>query len=241
MGKASHVEPRRRSVMDRNLNQQTYGRLKRDILTFGLKPGEQISAAKVAERYHVSRTPAREALVKLETEGMLEIYPKSGTVISKIDVHRVEQEWFIRKALELAMADAFIKKVTDRDIDLMRAYNRELVALSNQPVSPELVYDYLCADNDFHAVSYMVAGERLSATIIDNMMAHYNRIRMLVDLEPEFKERTISDHERLIACVEARDVNAYRAFLTEHLGHIVTDIENMREKHPYYFETEKEN
>ena len=63
--------------MDKTLNQETYDRLKKDIMTFALKPGDQVSAAKLAERYHVSRTPAREALVKLETEGLVDIYPQS--------------------------------------------------------------------------------------------------------------------------------------------------------------------
>jgi len=82
--------------MDKSLNQETYNRLKREILTFVLKPGESVSAAKLADRYQVSRTPVREELVKLETEGMVHIFPQSKTVISRINVHRVRQEWFIR-------------------------------------------------------------------------------------------------------------------------------------------------
>ena len=53
----------RSSVVDRSLNQQTYERFRKDIMTFALKPGDPVSAAKLAERYEVSRTPAREALV----------------------------------------------------------------------------------------------------------------------------------------------------------------------------------
>ena len=51
--------------MEKNLNEFTYQKLKKDIMTFVLVPGEAISAAKIAERYSVSRTPAREAIVKL--------------------------------------------------------------------------------------------------------------------------------------------------------------------------------
>ena len=71
--------------MTNSLNQQTYDLFRKDIMTFSLKPGESVSAAKIADRYHVSRTPAREALVKLETEGLVDIYPQSKSLISKID------------------------------------------------------------------------------------------------------------------------------------------------------------
>ena len=65
--------------MERTLNQETYDRFKKDIMTFACKPGEPVSAAKLADRYHVSRTPAREALVKLKAEGLVDIFPQSET------------------------------------------------------------------------------------------------------------------------------------------------------------------
>ena len=222
--------------MNKTLNQETYHQLKKDILTFALKPVESVSAARLAERYRVSRTPAREALVKLETEGMVQIYPKSGTVISKINVHRVRQEWFIRKTLELGMVDAFVKSVTERDIELMRSYNGELKKLVNEPMSADMAYKYLTCDNDFHGVTYMAAGERLSATVIYTMTAHYNRLRILIDLDNLSKQRTLADHEALMKCAENRDAKAYRRTLECHLGHIVDDIGRMREKYPDYFE-----
>ncbi|MCI8511159.1 MAG: GntR family transcriptional regulator [Lachnospiraceae bacterium] len=223
--------------MDKTLNQETYTKLRQDILSFELKPGDQVSAAKIAERYHVSRTPAREALVRLESEGMVDIYPQSRTVISKINVHRIRQEWFIRRTLELGMAEAFIGNVTEQDIELMRSYNAMLASYVNRPATPERAFLYLEADNDFHAVSYMVAGERLSAKIISNMMAHYNRLRLLIDLDHVFKTRTLTDHERLLDAVERRDTDTYKHELSQHLGHIIQDIQDMSEKYPDYFES----
>lgn len=222
--------------MNQTLNQKTYDRLKEDILTMALKPGESVSAAKIAERYQVSRTPAREALVRLEAEGMVEIFPKSGTVISRINVHRVRQEWFIRKTLELGMADAFIRNLTDRDLELMNAYNEEMKQVTAGEMTPELAYQYLTSDNDFHGVTYMAAGERLSASIIYTMTAHYNRLRLLIDVEGASKQRTLADHETLMKLAMARDSEGYRKTLESHLGHIVKDIERMREKYPDYFE-----
>ena len=224
------------NTMDKSLNQETYNRLKRDILTFALKPGDAVSAAKLAERYQVSRTPVREALVKLETEGMVNIFPQSKTVISKINVHRVRQEWFIRKTLELGMVDSFFEKMTDSDINLMKMYNDEIAACLSRPMSPDEEFDYQGYDNDFHGVMYMAAGERLSATIICFMTAHYNRLRILIDREEQFKRRTLDDHETLMECMKKRDKEGFRNVLGEHLSHIISDMDRVREMYPDYIE-----
>lgn len=222
--------------MDKSLNQQTYDRLKKEIMMFSLQPGEPISAAKIAERYQVSRTPAREAIVKLETEGLIDIYPQSKSVVSKINITKANQEWFVRRSLELGMVDAFFDNVTREDIDEMKYYAAQLSINGNSPMTPEEAYEYLRHDNLFHMVTYRVAKQDLAASIIGNSMIHYNRIRLLMDMDDNNKNRTVADHASLIECVEDRDREGYRAYLIRHLGHIISDIEIMGKIKPELFE-----
>ena len=222
--------------MDKSLNQQTYDRCKKDIMTFALKPGEPVSAAKLAERYNVSRTPAREALVRLQSEGMVDIFPQSKSMISRINVARARQEWFIRKTLEIAMTDEFFKNVTSADIKEMRTFAEKCERIGEQPRNHETSYDYLVNDNKFHAVTYRVARETLAAEIISSTMAHYSRIRLLVDLDNQNKDRTVADHEELIRLIEAGDREGYRATLTTHLGRVIGDIEQMSIQAPELFD-----
>lgn len=221
--------------MDNSLNQLTYDRFKKDILTFILKPGDTVSAAKVAERYNVSRTPAREALVKLETEGLVDIIPQSKSVISRIDLQRAEQEWFVRKSLELAMVDSFFDKVTKADIKEMEKYNNAMIKCAREPRNHDSSYRYLMADNAFHGVTYRVAGELLAASVISNTMAHYSRLRFLTELDGFYQDRTVSGHEELINLVKAGDREGYRKALQIHLGHIMNDVEEMEKKFPNFF------
>lgn len=222
--------------MDKSLNQLTYDRCKKDIMTFALKPGEPVSAAKLAERYNVSRTPAREALVRLQSEGMVDIFPQSKSMISRINVARARQEWFIRKTLEIAMTDVFFEKVTPADIDEMRLYAQKCERIGAQPRDHETSYEYLDSDNKFHAVTYRVAGETLAAEIISSTMAHYSRVRLLVDLDNQNKDRTVADHDELIRLVESGNKEAYRAALTKHLGRVIGDIEEMSIQAPELFD-----
>lgn len=222
--------------MDRTLNRDTYDRFKQDIMKFVLKPGEPVSAAKLAERYHVSRTPAREALVKLQTEGLVDIFPQSKSMISRINIQRAKQEWFIRSTLELGMVDDFFENRTDQDLELMSAYNRRMKELKAQPPTHESAYRYINFDNDFHAVTYMAARQGLAATVISGTMTHYNRIRLLIDLETEFKDRTLHIHDQLVEYARTGEKEAYRELLRQHLGYILSDIELMSKMYPDYFE-----
>jgi len=221
--------------MDNSLNQITYERFKKDILTFSLKPGDTVSAAKIADRYSVSRTPAREALVKLESEGLVDIIPQSKSVISKIDINKARQEWFIRSSLELGMIDRFFERVTDEDVEKMRFFNNKMHELAKCPRDHENSYQYLLADNAFHAVTYEVSGEKLAANVIGNTMAHYSRLRFLTDLDEYYQGRTSTGHTELLGLVEKRDVEGYRRALKIHLGHILNDIVDLEKLFPDYF------
>ncbi len=226
--------------MDRMLNQYTYESLKKDIMTFVLKPGEPVSAAKLAERYKVSRTPAREALVRLQGEGLVDIYPQSKSVISKISVMRTRQEWFVRRTLELAMVDAFFENVSKEDIEEMKHYAGKLSDIGTKARTPETAYDYLLYDNYLHAVTYRVAGEKLAASIIEKSVAHYNRARVLSGMDNMIRDRIDADHSRLIELVETGNIEGYRSVLSIHLGYMLSDIEDMKRKQPEMFETEDE-
>lgn len=221
--------------MNSSLNQLTYDYLKKDIMTFALKPGEPVSAAKIAERYNVSRTPAREALVKLEIEGLVDIYPKSKSVISKIDIERAKQEWFIRKTLEMGMVDDLFNRIRQSDILKMRAFSRKMIEISNEEKTHDTVYEYLLSDNQFHALTYQISGQNLSAVMIANTMAHYSRIRILTDLDKFYQDRTVSTHEQLIDLLEDNNREAYRELLEKHLDYIIKDIEDMRVANPDLF------
>ncbi|MCR4739083.1 MAG: GntR family transcriptional regulator [Lachnospiraceae bacterium] len=224
--------------MDISLNQITYERLKKDIMTLALKPGEPVSASKIATRYGVSRTPAREALVRLQDEGMVDIYPQSKSEISKIKVGRIKQEWFVRKSLEMGMVDSFFEGVTEDDLNRMRECVKRLETLGMTPRDHESAYEYIQRDDEFHRITHLAAGKSLAADIISNTLPNYRRLRLLIDLENANKDRTINDHLKLVMFAEKGQKEEYRDFLKEHLSHIIKDMSDMKEQFPDMFEEE---
>ncbi len=221
--------------MSYSLNNKTYDNLKRDIMTLALMPGEPVSAAKIAERYNVSRTPAREALVRLETEALIDIYPQVGSEISRIDEDRAKQEWFVRRTLEMGVIEGLFEHVGDDDIRTMKDYCHKMEFVAGRMNDPDMTFEYLRCDNEFHAIAYHVAGQQVAASLVTNSMAHYNRIRLLVDMENTNKDRTLATHEELIRFIEKKDMEGYRSLMSKHLGYFEQDIEDLRRRKPEMF------
>lgn len=216
--------------MEASLNENTYSSLKQDIMNLRLKPGDAISAAKVAEMYHVSRTPAREAIVKLEREGLLHIFPQSKTIISKIDLSRAMQEWFIRSCLEVEMVPLFIAHCSD---SVIRRLSENLEKQKNADTANP--HRYFQLDNEFHGIIYEVSGEMLAKEIIDMNMSHYNRIRYLSDLSREVHEKTLLEHGQIIEAAKERDAEWMQAIVKKHIRRIHTDRNEVLKRYPDYF------
>src|ERR1700704_6738664 len=81
-----------------------YSDLRAELVRLQRRPGEAISEAEIALSYGVSRTPVREAILKLSDEGLLEIFPQSGSFVSRIPVGALPEAIIIRKALEATTA-----------------------------------------------------------------------------------------------------------------------------------------
>src|SRR3954464_15447671 len=95
---------------DRQAAPQVFERLRGMIIELELPPGSPLSRAPLAEQFGVSSTPIRDALMRLEEEGLVEVFPQYATVVSRIDVHRAQQAHFLRQALELEIVRALALK-----------------------------------------------------------------------------------------------------------------------------------
>src|ERR1700736_7004311 len=86
---------------DRQAAPQVFERLRGMIISLELPPGSPLSRAALAGQFGVSSTPVRDALMRLEEEGLVDVFPQHATVVSQIDVGRAQQAHFLRQALEL--------------------------------------------------------------------------------------------------------------------------------------------
>ena len=104
------------SKSESSVQSAVYNALKNNIMTLQMKPGTVMSTQEVAKKLDVSRTPVREAFIQLQRDGLVNIFPQKETIVSRIDLSKVEQERFIRESLECANLELVVEKFTRKDI-----------------------------------------------------------------------------------------------------------------------------
>lgn len=196
-----------------------------------LEPGTDVSVQKLSERYGVSRTPVREAVVRLQQSGLVEIYPQRKTVVSKIDLQRVREEWFIRTSLESAVVDSFIRKCSELVADTLQ----ELINKQKKYTDKKYFRDFYCKDDRFHELIFETAGEHLSWFTIEEVASHYNRIRLLYSKMEGVDPSHVSIHEKMVAAIRKRDAEAMRKVVMEHSNSLLEQVESMSKQYPHFF------
>lgn len=214
-----------------SLNDVTYNKIRDDIMNMTLEPGTDVSVQKLSERYGVSRTPVREAVVRLQQSGLVEIYPQRKTVVSKIDLQRVREEWFIRTSLESAVVDEFIHKCSELVADTMQ----ELVNKQKKLMNKDSFREFYHKDNRFHQLIFETAGEGLSWYTIEDVASHYNRIRLLNGKMRGMDQSVIEKHEKMVVAARKRDVDGMRKEIMEHSNNLLEQVKDLSKHYPHFF------
>lgn len=199
---------------DSKLSEKLYQKFKYDILTFKLKPGEEVSTRKISDLYGGSRTPAREAIVRLKQEDLLIVRPKSGTVISPISVERVRQERFVRAALECAAVDDFIMYCSPFIIRMMDEVN----ALMDRSYNRKDYFKALKADMRFHKIILETSRNPLAYEVSTEHCSHDLRMRYLSISMGNQNETVEEDHGKMIEAASRGDISGLKQLTEKHLG-----------------------
>ncbi len=213
------------------LNEKAFKSLRRDIILLELQPGAVLSTARVAEKYQVSRTPAREALLKLHGIGLADMFPKSKTVVSRINTRRLYQEWFVRKSLEVAVIDDFLRNCCQQDLDDLAALNDEMERYSQ---AGEFA-SFFDSDNAFHQKIFTAARQQLAWDLIEDINCHYNRLRVVVMRDGRAQREAIEEHRRILHAMSRRDAPLIRQLMSAHTQKISIQQEEAFARFPQYF------
>src|SRR5712671_4398986 len=128
---------------DRQAAPQVFERLRKLITSLELPPGSPLSRNALAEQFGVSSTPIRDALMRLEEEGLVEVFPQYATVVSRIDVGLAQQAHFLRQALELEIVKALALQHSDTLVDELSG----TIALQQKFAKAGEFEKFMAADN----------------------------------------------------------------------------------------------
>ena len=211
---------------------QVYGRLRDAIVAAELAPGRQLSENELGERLGVSRTPIREALVRLRDDRLVEIVPQLGTFVSRISEEAVHDAQFIREALECAAVRLAAQRAQPDDVRALKAIIRR-----QEEVRDGGDYDrWYVLDDEFHAALCGLGGHPVAWSLIQRVNGHLNRVRRLSLPQPRYLQEMVGEHKLVVGAVARGEPDAAEDALRHHLRMVVSALPAIRAEHPDFFE-----
>ena len=183
------------------LREVVYMTLRKAILKGEFKPGERLMEITLANRLGVSRTPIREALRKLEHEGLVVMIPRKGAQVSKITVQELNDVLEVRKSLELLAADKACQRITQSEAVDLKNREREFAALIDSGDLTALAE----ADVAFHDVIYTATKNRRLIQILNNLREQMYRFRVEYLKEHAVLNSLVEEHSEITKAITAHD------------------------------------
>ena len=186
----------------------------------------------MAQRLGVSRTPVREAVIRLAEAGLLEVLPQRGTFVRKISLKAVRDARFVREAIELAV----LREAVGRLPPSFFATARALIVGQREAAAGDDLERFLGLDDAFHR-SFADAIDRSHAwSVVEAQKTQMDRVRFLSLPGATPVGRLIDQHEAILAAAERGDAAASEAAMRAHLSEVLAALEPLRQRYPDLFE-----
>lgn len=213
------------------VGEYVYDVLKMNIVRMKLEPGNRISENEISELLGVSRTPVREAFIKLSREGLLYILPQRGTYIAKIDLDQVEEARFIREVLESAVLKIVTKGIADEYLDRLDA---NLEEQRNCMVTRNLS-KYFELDEAFHRIIFESVNKLRTWIVIDQVNTQYKRVRILSYTFDNMINSLIDQHAQLVDAIRQKNDEKAQLVIGNHIRKLIHEQADLKARYPKYF------
>lgn len=215
------------------ISETVYRTLREQIVTLVRPPGSQLSDKGICIEFGVSRTPVREAILKLAEEELVVVRPKSGTSVAKIRPSMLENAQFLRQAIECAgIADLGRVRLSDR---------RELRSILSQQeheVDASEPSHFYALDDRFHRHLLSISGHAEAWAAVHRAKAQLDRVRYLAVSSRERKLRVLEQHRLIADAVEAESPEQAGEALERHLSDSFRTVERAVAAFNDYFESD---
>ena len=207
-------------MADQTLPAQIANQLRRDILRGVLRPGMSIKERDNADKMGVSRTPLREAIRILATEGLVELRPARSPIVSMPSVKQISDEIEVLLAVEKLSGELACDRATEDEIDALAA----IVQTMSDTFDTIDAVEMFELDMSFHAALAHAAHNEPLADIHGTFLARLWRSRFLAAIQRRNRERVIDHHSHIVEALRARDAARVRAAIGVHLDRLAEDI-----------------
>jgi DNA-binding GntR family transcriptional regulator len=187
--------------------------LRTEIFSGELKPGEPLPERLLAEQLGVSRTPVREALFTLQSEGLVELTPNRGATVRTITAHDIVQIYSLRGVLESYAAREAAQTRTRQHLDALEDAHARLQRITSQGTAPEQAL----ADLAFHTIISEATGSQLLQTIMGQVLAFTVSYRSNYAYPSDRASIAIIEHRAILDALHDQDADRAEQLMREHV------------------------
>lgn len=195
------------------LRDVVFNTLRQAIIKGDLKPGERLLEIQLADKLGVSRTPVREAIRKLELEGLVTMVPRRGTTVLGITKKHLKDVLEIRSALEELALELACRRVTPEQYEeLVR-----LEALLEAKQDSDNAFELSDIDEKFHEQIYQATNNPRLVQLLANLREQMYRYRLEYMKAKDKRPRLIQEHQQIIKALKNKDSKAGRKAIYDHI------------------------
>lgn len=210
---------------------QVFEQLREMILSLALAPGTVLSRGELQQQFRLSSTPIRDALLQLQDERLVEIFPQHATVVSPIDLALARQAQFLRRSVELEI----VRTLAAAPDATLIARLRAIVAQQRAFADAGDLEQFMATDQSFHHAMYDAAQVPDLWALVRRHSGHIDRLRRL-HLPVEGKtEQIVDDHTAIVDAIAAGKPDLAQRQLRDHLSRSLAFSSEMRTRFPTYF------
>lgn len=207
--------PHRRAAQggERGLHQRAYDELRRRIIEGELLPSSLLSEHQLAASLQLSRTPVREAIKRLEQEGLVQSLPNRGTFVTELSAHDILEIYQIRERLESLAARIAAEQMT---LDDTQALDQE-IALTQLCIAEGRLGDAFQSDIRFHKRIVATTHNQRLGSVLATLDDQMHRVRALFTQSADLLGSSFGDHGTIVARIKARDASGAEQAMAAHL------------------------
>ncbi|HOJ77242.1 MAG TPA: GntR family transcriptional regulator [Bacillota bacterium] len=205
------------------LRELVFETMREAIINGQLRPGERMMEIQLAEEMGVSRTPVREAIRKLELEGLVVMIPRKGAYVAGLSLKDIADVFEIRRALEGLAAELAADRITDQELENLERY---LVKISEEIECGDL-NKVVEIDTDFHTLLYQASRNSKLTQIINNLREQIQRFRTTSLSLPGRMRVALDEHRKIVEAISSRDGELARKIAQEHIENAENSMMSM--------------
>lgn len=187
--------------------------LREAIIQGDLKPGERLMEIQLAQKLGVSRTPVREAIRKLELEGLVIMTARRGAEVAPITEKDLRDVLEVRKALEGLAAELVCDKIEDQDLQELK----NILEAFKESVEKDNLTDIARLDVEFHELIYRATGNKRLVQMLNNLREHIYRYRLEYIRDVKQRNILVEEHMEIVNAITRHDKTAAKRIMKVHI------------------------